>query len=157
MSLLFCARLKVLLWGFGGAIAIHPWDCGSDFESVFISVIHQGRPTVFRASVRVRLPYRPVCRWQLTNFRKFWPKRGLKTTFSSANGGGGGEFVGNLKVLSEILEALPPPPTGKSEFQPLAPVHDRCGVWTQPCNKSVHGCCKSRVLKAQCHLLSNVS
>jgi hypothetical protein len=35
----------------------------------------------------------------LTNFRKFWPKRGLKTVFSSANGGGG---VGNLKVLSEI-------------------------------------------------------
>ena len=25
---------------------------------------------------------------KLTNFRKFWPKRGLKTVFSSANGGG---------------------------------------------------------------------
>jgi hypothetical protein len=38
---------------------------------------------------------------KLTNFRKFLPKRGLKTVFSSANGGGGG-YVGNLKVLSEI-------------------------------------------------------
>jgi hypothetical protein len=27
---------------------------------------------------------------KLTNFRKFWSKRGLKTVFSSANGGGGG-------------------------------------------------------------------
>jgi hypothetical protein len=35
---------------------------------------------------------------KLMNFRKFWPKRGLKTVFSSANGG----YVGNLKVLSEI-------------------------------------------------------
>jgi hypothetical protein len=33
-------------------------------------------------------------------------------------GGGGGGGVGNLKVLSEIKEALPPP-TGKSEFPPL--------------------------------------
>ena len=34
---------------------------------------------------------------KMTNFRKFWPKRGLKTAFSSANGGGGGRgFVGNL-------------------------------------------------------------
>jgi hypothetical protein len=41
--------------------------------------------------------------------------QGLKTVFSSANGGG---YVGNLKVLSEIYEALPP--TGKSEFPPLA-------------------------------------
>jgi hypothetical protein len=30
---------------------------------------------------------------KLTNFRKFWSKRGLKTVFSSANGGG---YVGNL-------------------------------------------------------------
>jgi hypothetical protein len=38
------------------------------------------------------------------DFRKFWPKRGLKTVFSSGwnGGGGGGGVVGNLKVLSEI-------------------------------------------------------
>ena len=30
-----------------------------------------------------------------------------------------GGFVGNLKVLSEIQKACPPPPTGKSEFPPL--------------------------------------
>ena len=50
------------------------------------------------------------------NFRKFLPKRGLKTVFSSANGGGGvcrkfESFVGNLGGFT--------PPTRKSEFPPL--------------------------------------
>jgi hypothetical protein len=30
---------------------------------------------------------RPAPSRKMTNFRKFWPKRGLKTAFSSANGG----------------------------------------------------------------------
>ena len=34
-------------------------------------------------------------------FSEILTLRGLKTAFSSANGGGGG-FVGNLKVLSEV-------------------------------------------------------
>jgi hypothetical protein len=55
-------------------------------------------------------PHRHGKWWIFGNF----DLRGLKTAFSSANRGG---FVGNLKVLSEILEALPP--TGKREFPPL--------------------------------------
>ena len=53
---------------------------------------------------------------KMTNFRKFGPKRGLKTAVSSTNGGGGGgcrkfeSFVGNLGGFA---------PTGKSEFPPL--------------------------------------
>jgi hypothetical protein len=34
-------------------------------------------------------PPPPHLHGKLTDFRKFWPKRGLKTVFSSANGGGG--------------------------------------------------------------------
>jgi hypothetical protein len=49
---------------------------------------------------------------KLTNFRKFWPKRKLKTAFSSANGGRGcrkfEDFVENLGGFA-----------GKSEFPPL--------------------------------------
>ena len=41
---------------------------------------------------------------------------------------GGGEFVGNLKVFSEILEALPPPPLGKVNFShwPLSMTDAAC-------------------------------
>jgi hypothetical protein len=44
-------------------------------------------------------PPPPHLHGKLTNFRKFWPKRGLKTVFSSANGGvclKFESFVGNL-------------------------------------------------------------
>jgi hypothetical protein len=44
-------------------------------------------------------PPPPQLHRKLTNFRKFWPKRGLKTVFSSANGGVCRKFesfVGNL-------------------------------------------------------------
>jgi hypothetical protein len=48
-----------------------------------------------------RPPPPPHLHGKLTNFRKFWPKRGLKTVFSSANVGGGvcrkfESFVGSL-------------------------------------------------------------
>jgi hypothetical protein len=61
----------------------------------------QRRSPVAEISVG-RPPPPPPPSWKMTNFRKFWPIRGLKTAFSSANGGGG--FVGNLEGF-----ALPPP------------------------------------------------
>ena len=58
-------------------------------------------------------PPPPHLHGKLTNFRKFWPKRGLKTVFSSANGGTSEiwKFCRKFRRLC--------PPTGKSEFPPL--------------------------------------
>ena len=53
----------------------------------------------------------PPPSWKMTNFRKFLPIKGLKTAFSSANGGGGGcrkfeSFVGNLEGFAPPLEKV---------------------------------------------------
>jgi hypothetical protein len=58
----------------------------------------------------------PHLHGKLTNFRTFWPKRGLKTVFSSANGGTSEIW----KFCRKFRALCPPPPTGKSEFPPLS-------------------------------------
>jgi hypothetical protein len=58
----------------------------------------------------------PPPSWNMTNFRKFWPIKVLKTAFSSANGGGGGGG------LSEIWKFC-------REFRRLRPLTDLGAKW----------------------------
>jgi hypothetical protein len=50
----------------------------------------------------------PPTSGKLTNFRKFWSKRGLKTVFSSGNGGGGMSEI--WKFCRKFRRLCPPPP-----------------------------------------------
>jgi hypothetical protein len=53
----------------------------------------------------------PHLHGKLMNFRKFWPKRGLKTVFSSANGGGG------MSEIWKFCRKFRAPPPEKVNFR----------------------------------------
>jgi hypothetical protein len=56
---------------------------------------------------------------KMTNFRKFWAKRGLKTAFSSANGGGGLPEI--WKFCRKFRGLCPPPPPPEVNFRHWPP------------------------------------
>jgi hypothetical protein len=60
---------------------------------------------------------------KMTNFRKFWAKRGLKTAFSSANGGGGGlpEIWKFCRKFRRLWPPPPPPPPEEVNFRHWPP------------------------------------